>query len=47
LYGIFGDAQWSNDNSPAVEVALADLKTAWNDSLKAEEKFIKIIKNYI
>ena len=46
LYGIFGDAQWSNDNLPAVEVALADLKTAWNDSLKAEEKFVKILKNY-
>ncbi len=35
------------DNLPSVEVALADLKTAWNESLKAEEKFVAILKNYI
>jgi type I restriction enzyme M protein len=35
------------DNLPSVEEALADLKTAWEESLKAEEKFIKILKNYI
>ena len=35
------------DNLPSVEVALADLKTAWNDSLKAEEKFKSILLNYI
>jgi type I restriction enzyme M protein len=35
------------DNLPSVEVALADLKTAWNDSLKAEEKFKSILNNYI
>lgn len=27
------------DNLPSVEVALADLKHAWDESLKAEEKF--------
>jgi hypothetical protein len=35
------------DNLPSVEVALADLNTAWNDSLKAEEKFKSILLNYI
>jgi type I restriction enzyme M protein len=35
------------DNLPSVEEALADLKTAWKESLKAEVKFIKILKNYI
>ena len=35
------------DTLPSVEVALADLKTAWNDSLKAEEKFKSILLNYI
>jgi len=35
------------DNLPSVEVALADLKTAWAKSLKAEEKFKAILKNYI
>jgi type I restriction enzyme M protein len=35
------------DNLPSVEEALADLKTAWNESLKAEEKFRGILKNYI
>ena len=35
------------DNLPSVEVALADLKTAWSESLKAEEKFKSILRNYI
>lgn len=35
------------DNLPSVEVALADLKTAWNDSLEAEEKFKTILKEFI
>ncbi len=34
------------DNLPSVEEAMADLKTAWNESLKAEEKFKSILKNY-
>ena len=35
------------DNLPSVEEALTDLKTAWNDSLKAEEKFKTILKEFI
>ena len=35
------------DNLPSVEEALNDLKTAWNDSLKAEEKFKTILKEFI
>lgn len=35
------------DNFPTVEVALADLKTAWNASLEAEEKFRTILKEFI
>lgn len=35
------------DNLPSVEEALADLKTAWDASLKAEERFKTILKNYI
>lgn len=35
------------DNLPSVEVALADLKTAWNESLEAEEKFKKILNQFI
>lgn len=35
------------DNLPSVEEALADLKEAWKESLKAEEKFKAILKNYI
>ena len=35
------------DNLPPVDVALADLKQAWNESLKAEEKFKKILKEFI
>ena len=30
------------DNLPSVEEALSDLKTSWNESLEAEEKFKKI-----
>ncbi len=35
------------DNLPTVEVALADLKMAWNESLQAEEKFKMILKDFI
>jgi type I restriction enzyme M protein len=35
------------DNLPSVEVALADLKTAWNESLEAEDKFKTILKQFI
>lgn len=35
------------DNLPSVEEALADLKTAWNESLEAEEKFKTILKEFI
>jgi len=35
------------DNLPSVEEALADLKTAWNESLKAEGKFKIILKEFI
>ena len=35
------------DNLPSVEEALSDLKTSWNKSLEAEEKFKKILKEFI
>ena len=35
------------DNLPSVEEALSDLKTAWDASLAAEEKFKKILKEFI
>jgi type I restriction enzyme M protein len=35
------------DNLPSVEEALADLKTAWEGSLRAEEKFKTILKGFI
>jgi type I restriction enzyme M protein len=35
------------DNLPSVEVALAELKEAWNKSLEAEEKFKKILSEFI
>jgi type I restriction enzyme M protein len=35
------------DNLPSVEEALLDLKMAWDESLKAEEKFIAILKKII
>ena len=35
------------DNLPSVEEALSDLKIAWNESQKAEEKFKNILKEFI
>jgi type I restriction enzyme M protein len=35
------------DNLPSVEVALADLKTAWDASQEAEENFKTILKEFI
>ncbi|REE78827.1 type I restriction enzyme M protein [Lutibacter oceani] len=35
------------DNLPSVEDALSDLKLSWNESLKAEKKFKKILKEFI
>ncbi len=35
------------DNLPTVEEALSDLKTAWNECLKEEEKFKTILKDFI
>jgi type I restriction enzyme M protein len=35
------------DNLPSVEEALADLKSAWNESQKAEKKFKTILKEFI
>jgi len=35
------------DNLPSVEEAMADLKTAWNDSLKAEKRFKTILKRFL
>jgi type I restriction enzyme M protein len=35
------------DNLPSVEEALSDLKIAWDECLKAEEKFITILKDFI
>lgn len=35
------------DNLPTVEEAMNELKTAWNESLMAEEKFKKILKEFI
>lgn len=34
------------DNLPSVEVAMQNLKDAWNESLKAENKFIEILKKH-
>ena len=34
------------DDLPSVEEALSDLKTAWNESLKSEEKFKTILKEF-
>lgn len=34
------------DNLPSVEEALADLKKAWEESQKAEEKFKTLLKNF-
>ena len=35
------------DNLPSVEEALADLKTAWEESLRAEEKFKQVLQKFI
>ena len=35
------------DNLPSVEESLEDLKKAWSESLKAEEKFKSILKEFI
>jgi type I restriction enzyme M protein len=35
------------DNLPTEEEALSDLKTAWSECLKAEEKFKTILKDFI
>jgi len=35
------------DNLPSVEEALADLKTAWKESLEAEKKFKSILASFI
>lgn len=35
------------DNLPSVEEALADLKTAWKESLEAEKKFKNILQKFI
>jgi len=35
------------DNLPSVEEALTNLKLAWNESLKAEEKFKTILKEFL
>lgn len=35
------------DNLPSVEEALSELKTAWNECLKAEDKFKTILKDFI
>jgi type I restriction enzyme M protein len=35
------------DNLPSVEEALADLKLAWTESQKAEEKFKTILKEFL
>jgi len=34
------------DNLPSVEVALADLKNAWEESLIAEERFVSILSKF-
>lgn len=35
------------DNLPSVEVALSDLKSAWEESQKAEEKFKQILSSFL
>ena len=37
----------TEDNLPSVEEALSDLKTAWKESLEAEEKFKTILKDFV
>ena len=45
----WGAENWENDpfGRNIVEEALADLSTAWEARLQAEEKFKSILKNYI
>ena len=35
------------DNLPSVEEAMSDLKNAWGESLKAEESFKKVLKEFL
>ena len=35
------------DNLPSIEVALSDLKSAWEESQKAEEKFKQILSSFL
>jgi type I restriction enzyme M protein len=35
------------DNLPSVEEAMADLKTAWQASLEAEDKFKQVLKGFL
>lgn len=35
------------DNLPSVEEALTELKKAWDESLKAEEKFTKVLEGFV
>ncbi len=35
------------DNLPSIEEAMADLKTAWDESLKAEEKFKQVLARFV
>jgi type I restriction enzyme M protein len=35
------------DNLPPVEEAMTDLKTAWQASQEAEEKFKKVLKGFL
>ena len=35
------------NNLPSVEVALSDLKSAWEESQKAEEKFKQILSSFL
>ena len=37
----------TEDNLPSVEEALSDLKSAWRESLQAEEKFKTILKEFL
>ena len=57
LVGFTAIYQWFNkqdkgwekfeDNLPSVEDALVDLKTAWNESLKAEDRFKVILNEFL
>ena len=54
LINIFGHTietcpflSWNRVSYQSVKVAMADLKTAWDASLQAEEKFKAILNNYM